>query len=152
MVIEAPNSIRKDVSFFLAGTIDNGESFDWQHVICDEYKDKDVIIYNPRRRNWDKDADGLETRKQIAWELDALENADHIILVLLGESRSPISLLELGLFARTKKLHVLLSNDFYRFDNVEMVCKRYGAQVVRFSSNENMLMLVRGIIDYHSRK
>ena len=44
----------------------------------------------------------------------------------LGDSRSPISLLEMGLYARSGKLFVACSPDYYRYDNVRITCRRYG--------------------------
>ena len=42
------------------------------------------------------------------------------------DSRSPISLLEMGLYARSGKLFVACSPDYYRYDNVRITCRRYG--------------------------
>ena len=40
-------------------------------------------------------------------------------------TRSPISLLELGLCARSKKIVVCCPGGFWRRGNVEMVCERF---------------------------
>ena len=40
-------------SIFLAGTIDMGNSEDWQFKVKDFFLTKDVDIYNPRRASWD---------------------------------------------------------------------------------------------------
>jgi hypothetical protein len=45
-------------------------------------------------------------------------------------TKSPISLLELGLFAKTGKLIVCCSEGFWRKGNVDIVCKRYGVMQV----------------------
>lgn len=37
-----------------------------------------------------------------------------------------ISLLEMGLYARSGKLFVACSPDYYRYDNVRITCRRYG--------------------------
>ena len=45
---------------------------------------------------------------------------------ILPTSKSPISLLELGLYARSShKLIVFCNPNFYRFNNVKQVCKMY---------------------------
>lgn len=44
-------------------------------------------------------------------------------------SKSPITLLELGLFAKRGKLHVVCTDGFYRYDNVRITCAKYGVPV-----------------------
>ena len=43
----------------------------------------------------------------------------------LPGSQSPITLLELGLFAGSRKLRVICPVSFYRYDNVRITCQRY---------------------------
>ena len=42
------------------------------------------------------------------------------------DTKSPISLLELGLFADRKDMIVVCPDGFWRKGNVEFVCKEYG--------------------------
>ncbi|MBQ0740161.1 nucleoside 2-deoxyribosyltransferase domain-containing protein, partial [Aquimarina celericrescens] len=58
-------------------------------------------------------------------ELDALEQADRIIMYFDPATKSPISLLELGLFAKSGKLLVCCPKGFWRKGNVDIVCERY---------------------------
>ena len=44
-------------------------------------------------------------------------------------SKSPITLPELGLFAKSGKLHVVCTEGFYRYDNVRITCSKYGVPV-----------------------
>ena len=37
---------------FLAGTIDNGDSTNWQEELIDMCQYKDIIFFNPRRKEW----------------------------------------------------------------------------------------------------
>ena len=89
----------------------------------------DMDIYNPRRASWDNSwVHGFENPQfyqQVNWELNALEKADFIILNLLPNSKSPISLLELGLFAKSGKLLVCCPKEFYRSGNIQIVCDKY---------------------------
>jgi hypothetical protein len=62
---------------------------------------------------------------QVNWELEHLEESDMIIMYILGSSKSPISLLEMGLHARSGKMYVICEEDFYRFDNVRITCSFY---------------------------
>lgn len=81
---------------------------------------KKCVIFNPRRI---EAPDDIES--QIKWELNHLEEADFIIMNILGTSKSPITLMELGLFARTGKLIVICEENFYRYTNVKITCNYY---------------------------
>ena len=130
------------LNLFLGGSIDNGEALDWQKALIGELNSEDTIkpimIYNPRRDNWDKDVDKKELELQIKWELYHLERADLVVMNILGGSKSPISLLELGLFARTNKLLVFCSPSFYRFDNVKVTCEQYSVPL--FETNDILVI------------
>jgi hypothetical protein len=127
---ELPADVADDRSFtkiFLAGTIDMGNSRDWQMDLYEIFSSMDgrYILYNPRQENWDASRPG-EMDYQVRWELDHLEHADMIVMYILGSSKSPISLLEMGLHARTGKMTVICEPDFYRYDNVRITCDYYG--------------------------
>ena len=47
------------------------------------------------------------------------------------ETKSPITLLELGLYARSGKLVVCCPHGFWRRGNVDIVCDRYGVDQVK---------------------
>lgn len=44
-------------------------------------------------------------------------------------TKSPISLLELGLYATSNKLHVICPDGFYRKGNIEIVCDKYNIPI-----------------------
>ena len=110
---------------FLAGTIDNGDSFNWQEGIINRCQDLDIVFYNPRRKKWPSVTVTSQIEYQIKWEQEHLDNADLIIMCLLDNSRSPISLLELGLYAQSGKIIVFCNPEFYRYDNVRLTCEKY---------------------------
>lgn len=127
---ELPADVADDRSFtkiFLAGTIDMGNSRDWQMELYDRFSAMNgrYILFNPRQDNWDASRPG-EMDYQVRWELDHLEEADMIVMYILGSSKSPISLLEMGLHARSGKMHVICEPEFYRYDNVRITCGYYG--------------------------
>lgn len=136
-------------NIFLGGTIDNGESADWQQELISVVSNielvKPVHIYNPRREDWPSSDSHREIDIQINWELDHLEKADLIVMNILADSKSPISLMEIGLFARTNKLIVFCPKTFYRYDNVRVVCKRYGIPL--FTTN-NIEYIARKVCEY----
>lgn len=129
-IIYAPNPIKVKEGprkIFLAGTIDNGDSKNWQEEVCALLKGRnDIVVFNPRRIPWSSDND---IEEQIRWELMRLEESDLILMNILPNSKSPITLLEMGLFARSGKLKVFCNNEFYRFDNVRITCETYKVQL-----------------------
>ena len=125
-----PSDLRGWTTVFLAGTIDNGNSEDWQQTIAEKLagRDRHYILYNPRQDEWNPEREG-EMEYQVNWELEHMEKADYILMVFLPGSQSPITLLELGLHARSSKLLVVCTPGFYRYDNVRITCERYNVPV-----------------------
>lgn len=129
--IETAN-ISGRTTVFLAGTIDMGSGEDWQaraDSLFAALPDGDFLLFNPRQEHWDAERPG-EMDYQVNWELDHLEKADWIIMNFLPGSRSPITLLELGLHARGGRLLVICPPGFYRYDNVRITCGRYGVPML----------------------
>ncbi|MDM1298818.1 hypothetical protein HXZ94_09930 [Empedobacter falsenii] len=142
--IKSPNELLKNdqrTKIFLGGTIDMGNSEDWQAKVSKELKNEKVILLNPRRNDWNSAwkpvKEEPEFRKQVEWELNALENADYIIMFFGKDSKSPISLLEMGLYAKSGKLLVICPDGFWRKGNVDITAEKYG--VKQFDSIENVL-------------
>lgn len=119
---------------FLGGTIDLGASVDWQADLGRSLADLEVTFLNPRRSDWNPawrpEAAEPEFRRQVQWELAALEAADVIVMYLAPKSQSPVSLLELGLHARSGKLIVLCPEGFWRKGNVDLTAAYYGVERV----------------------
>jgi hypothetical protein len=136
--IKPPHSIvknhRRKYAIFLAGSIELGKAEDWQLKVEQYFEDKpDYTLFNPRRVDWDSSweqtFENPQFSQQVNWELDALEKADFIILNLLPDTKSPISLLELGLFAHSGKVLICCPTGFWRKGNVDIVAERYGIPV-----------------------
>lgn len=119
---------------FLAGSIEMGLADSWQSEVTRLLSESDWIILNPRRGSWDSSweqtIDHPEFRQQVEWELDGLERAEKILMYFDPKTKSPISLLELGLFAKSNKLIVVCPSGFWRKGNVDIVCARYGIEQV----------------------
>ena len=120
-------------SIFLAGTIDNGDSLNWQDKVIIELINLGIEceVFNPRREYWNPNPTKEDMEKQIKWEQDHLDSADVIAMVLLDESKSPISLLELGLYTKSNKIIVFCTPNFYRFDNVRLTCEKYNIELIQ---------------------
>ena len=108
---------------FLAGTIENGSARNWQEEIVSGLKDVAGTILNPRRENWNALATNSELCDQIEWELDGISKSDIVAFNFLPDSKSPVSMLELGLAVGLKKDIVLCCpTSFWRHSNVIMTC------------------------------
>ena len=106
------------------------DNMDWQAEAADFFENSrgSWILFNPRQGAWDPNKKD-EMDYQVNWELEHLEEADYILMNFLPDSKSPITLLELGLFARSGKLYVVCTEGFYRYDNVRITCAKYGVPV-----------------------
>lgn len=133
MIYTPPQNIalrdRSKKSVFLAGSIEMGLAQNWQEYLGAWFLYKDYNVFNPRRSDWDSSwiqtYENPQFSQQVKWELNALDKADWIIMYLDPATKSPISLLELGLHANSKKLLVVCPDGFYRKGNVEVVCSMY---------------------------
>ncbi len=143
-VIKAPNKFKDKIYVFLAGSIEMGKTEDWQQKVTNELSNFDeIIILNPRRDDWDSSCfeqsiNNKKFKEQVDWELDAQEKADYIIMNFVKDTKSPISLLELGLFARSRKLFVCCPKEFWRKGNVDIVCQKY-CGIIPFETLDDLI-------------
>ncbi|MBX7219303.1 MAG: nucleoside 2-deoxyribosyltransferase domain-containing protein [Blastocatellia bacterium] len=135
-------------SIFLAGSIEMGVAVDWQQTVTAALADMDLVILNPRRAAWDaswpQSIDFGPFREQVEWELEAQERADVILFYFAPETKAPITLLELGLAARTGKVVVCCPAGYWRKGNVDVVCRRYGLRQVETLAE--LIVVVREMI------
>jgi hypothetical protein len=131
-------------SIFLAGSIEMGKAEDWQTYIGNKMADYDIVICNPRRDSWDssweQSIDNPKFKEQVDWEMDALEKSDCIFFHFEPGTKSPISLLELGLHAESGKCIVHCPEGFWRKGNVDIVCSRYNIKQIK-SIDEGIMEL-----------
>jgi hypothetical protein len=125
--ISTRNRLKKSV--FLAGSIEMGTAEDWQKSLGEWLSEKNYNVFNPRRTDWDsswiQSYENPQFSQQVKWELNSLDKADWIVMYLDPSTKSPISLMELGLHAGSKKLLVVCPDGFWRKGNVEVVCSIY---------------------------
>jgi hypothetical protein len=132
MKVIKPDSLEQEcntTSIFLAGSIEMGSCEDWQTKTSEIFKDTDVTFFNPRRDGWDstwtQEKINKEFAHQVNWEMDSLDSCDIIFMNIIPGTKSPITLLELGLHANSKKIIVCCPDGFWRKGNVEIVCSRF---------------------------
>ena len=163
-IIKAPNKHNQlsGIKIFLAGSIEMGVADKWQDRVtkylteCEKYTDEELIILSPRRDDWDssweQSINNPQFKEQVNWELDSLEDSDIIVLWFDGNTKSPISLLEFGLFAESKKIIVYCPDNFWRKGNVDIVCERN--QIECYSQEElflyNLKNFVKSTINFYN--
>lgn len=144
--IKAPQDPDIEFRIFLAGSIEMGSAEPWQEkIVAAVSPDSRFVFLNPRRDDWDsswkQSINDPQFNMQVSWELNMLDAADLIIMYFDPNTKSPISLLELGLHANSRKLVVCCPEGFWRKGNVEMVCDRYKIQLL--DSFDKLVELVR---------
>lgn len=146
---ETPDLEIGEISIFLAGSIDMGAAEDWQTRMENDLVDIDnLVVYNPRRDDWDSSwvqdpTPGTQFHEQVTWELDHIESSNLVVVYFADDSKSPITLLEFGLMALNmdKDVAVYCSPKFYRYGNVKVVADRYNIPV--YDSYETLIDQVR---------
>jgi len=132
------------ISIFLGGSIEMGTAENWQKRLTNHIysylknyaKDNElsyiVFIVNPRRDDWDssweQSINNPYFREQVEWELMSQELTDINIYYFVPGTKSPITLLELGLF-RDKNVLVYCPDGFWRKGNVDIVASRYNIKL-----------------------
>lgn len=124
----------EEKSVFLAGSIDLGKAQEWQNELVESLKDWEGVVLNPRRPDWDsgwsQSIDHPQFYEQVNWELEGLEKADLIVYYFAPGSQAPVTLLELGLYAKSGKAVVCCPSGYWRKGNIDIVCQRYGIRQV----------------------
>ena len=118
------------VSVFLAGSVEQDAAVEWRTKAAEALAQQPVTVFNPRRKSWDKswkeDISNPLFKEQVTWELDHMDAADVIAVYFAPGTRSPVSMLEFGLYAKSGKLVVGCPDGFWRRGNIQVVCERLG--------------------------
>lgn len=131
-----------NIIVFLAGSIEMGAAENWQDNLVSNFTHTDTVFLNPRRDDWDsswvQSMDNPQFNEQVTWELHGLEMADLVVFVFDPNTKSPITLLELGLVAGLQKPAVVYCPEpFWRKGNVDIVSNRY--RIDRVDSFEELI-------------
>jgi hypothetical protein len=108
---------------------------DWQSEVEMTLGDLPVSFFNPRRDNWNSSwkqtLDDKNFVEQVEWELERLEECETILMYFDPKTKSPISLLEFGLYAKSnpEKLIVACPEGFWRKGNLQVTGRKYGVKI-----------------------
>lgn len=131
--VQAPNPTPLECfdwfKLFLAGSIEMGTAEPWQKRVIEALKDcKRLTLYNPRRDDWDSSweqtIDNPQFREQVEWELDNLQRSNFAVFYFDPNTKSPITLMELGMMSNpwSPRVFVVCPKGFWRRGNVEVFC------------------------------
>lgn len=147
--IKAPDNTQFErfKKIFLAGSIEQGAAELWQDKVSEALSDEKVIIYDPRRDDWDSTwvqdpSPGTQFSEQVNWELDHIAKSDLVLFYFDPNTQSPITLLELGLvLGQSKNCIISCNENYFRYGNVKIICNRHRAVVV--NSKEELVSEAR---------
>jgi hypothetical protein len=96
IVVEAPSRYHNRPGYptlFIAGGITGAE--DWHAKLLEELKDESLVVFNPKRKNFDTSDEEVEVQ-QITWEFLHIAKANAISFWFPPQTLCPITLFELG--------------------------------------------------------
>ena len=143
--IVTPNDsdVNSDISVFLAGSIEMGKARFWQEILVSKFVEMysnryscvDLVFYNPYLKNWDNTINNTiqdeRFNHQVSWEWKCLLKSDLVVFNFESETKSPISLLELGAMATLgKKIVICCPKEFWKYGNVEFISNYYNIPLV----------------------
>lgn len=143
---QSPNRVKPGlINIFLGGSIEMGNATEWQKEVVDALSDLPVQLLNPRRDDWDSNwkqsIDNPEFKRQVEWELNSLELSDIIIFYIDPNTKSPVTMMELGIHSKNNKAIVFCADGFWRKGNIDVLCQFYDIKQV--NSFEELIEEVR---------
>lgn len=142
-------------AIFLGGSIEMNTAEKWQDRLANELSGwpDSVILLNPRRDDWDSSwvqdpTPGTQFFAQVDWELEMQDSADLLVYYFDPNTKSPITLMELGAYGYAVPEHVVVCcpTDFWRYGNVAVFCNKYGIPLVH-SFEELVVEITKRIIN-----
>lgn len=136
---------------FLGGSIEMDTAERWQERVVRSFENKNVTFLNPRRDDWDinikQTCEDKNFRDQVNWELSGISQSDLVVFYIDPNTKSPITLMEIGLVAGLEKQTVVCCPDgFYRKGNIEMICDRYDIKMIE--SFDRLLIYLENFIEH----
>jgi hypothetical protein len=133
---------RHELVVFAGGSIEMDTAEEWQiHLIkllrnAEQPQVRSIVVLNPRRADWDsswlQSMDDPNFVIQVNWELDGIDDANVVVFYFDPKTKSPITLMELGLAAGLfpEKIVVICAEGFWRKGNVDILCDRHDIKQV----------------------
>ena len=132
-------------SIFLAGGITDCP--DWQKEIVETLKDENIVLLNPRRKNFPIE-DPNASFEQIEWEHNHLRKATAILFWFPQDTLCPIVLYELGTWTMTDKpLFIGIEKGYERTQDVVIqTCLVKGKDTIFSSSLDELVKRIKDFV------
>jgi hypothetical protein len=135
---------------FLAGSIEMGTAENWQEKVKADLSDYDVVLFNPRRDDWDcswvQSIHDPQFSEQVNWEMDYIEESNIILFYFDPKTMSPITLLEFGFCAGMgSRVIVCCPDGFWRKGNIEIVCERHDINLT--NTYDEMIVELKSVLE-----
>lgn len=151
--VKAPNRVK---TVFLAGSIEMGKAEMWQDRLATNVADiEDVVLFNPRRDDWDSSwkqdpTPGTQFHEQVSWELEHIHKADLVVFYFDPNTQSPITLMELGyVIGSGKQALVCCPDGYFRKGNVVITSELTRTPV--FNTFDELLYELRAKLTHTSQ-
>ncbi|KAK4466865.1 hypothetical protein QBC42DRAFT_258200 [Cladorrhinum samala] len=145
-IVRAPSrpTITGKKSIFLAGTTTPTDGPDWRDILISAISHLPVTVFEPTRSDWDstweEDIKCPKFREQVEWELDMQERSDVVVIYFGPNTKAPISLLELGLVARSGKAIIGYHKQYEKRGNLQVVALKFGIKIAEVDGNYDKLL------------
>lgn len=136
--IKAPfnSDIGSFTKIFLGGSIEGGKAEKWQDKLTNDLSEEKVVLFNPRRDDWDSSwiqdpTEGTQFHTQVTWELNHIAKSDIVVFYFDPKTQSPITLMELGLcVGKGKRIIVCCPEGYFRKGNVVITAKLLNSAIM----------------------
>ena len=141
---------------FLAGSIEMGVAENWQDRLTGEFENYNVEVYNPRRDDWDSSwvqdpTRGTQFHEQVSWELDHIVEADLVVFFFDKDTKSPITLAELGLsIGLGKEIMVYCPQEFFRYGNVAVMMNKFNYMDKLFINEDEFVAELKLLLEKYT--
>jgi nucleoside 2-deoxyribosyltransferase len=147
--------IKEGVSVFLAGSIEMDRAAPWQNMVIHALTETRLTILNPRRKEWDaswkQEATNEPFREQVNWELAGIEESDIVAFYFDPATKSPVTMLELGLaIGLQKKIVLACPQGFWRKGNIDITATRNRISVL--PSLEALIVALHSLVSNHKEQ
>jgi len=122
-------------SLFLAGSMDIKGQTNWRERATEQFQAY-YHIFDPTHTNH-SNLNDTEMSKHIKWEWEALNRSDLILLNFTAQAKSPMSLLELGMYISSGKIVVVCPKEFYQAHYINTLCTEHKVPI--FESIDDIL-------------
>ncbi len=119
---------------FIAGSIEMDTATQWQDEVIQGLSNYQGTLLNPRRKAWDaswrQTIENQNFKEQVSWEINGIEESDYVSFYFDPRTKSPITLLELGLaIGLGKRIFLACPPGFWRKGNIDVIASRYSIVV-----------------------